>query len=96
VLQTVATEERGIDELLTALQGHRDWLRAGGPAGPRRRALAEAQILRQTAARVLAQTTARTRRREDWSDLVQAVAAGRLSAAGAAALVLGQAEVEAS
>jgi LAO/AO transport system kinase len=96
VLQSVATEERGIDELVTALQGHRDWLRAGGLAGPRRRALAEAQILRRAAARCLAQATARSRRREDWSDLVEAVAAGRLSAAGAAALVLGQAEVEAS
>jgi hypothetical protein len=50
--------------------------------------------LRRAAARLLAQATARARRREDWSDLVEAVAAGRLSAAGAAAQALGQAGVE--
>ena len=95
VLQTVATDEQGIDGLVAALQGHRDWVRTGnqeGQVGTRQWALAEARILRLAAAQALAQATARARGREDWTEVVEAVAAGRLSASRAAAEVLGQQE----
>jgi GTPase len=44
VVRTVAARNEGVDELVAALDAHRDWLDRGGERARRRRARAEAEI----------------------------------------------------
>ena len=88
IVKTVATEGDGVTDLVAALEGHRAWCEAGGGDGQRARSLAERRILHLAAARALARATDRAQQSGAWTELVEAVVAGRLSAPAAAATLL--------
>jgi LAO/AO transport system kinase len=88
IVKTVATEGDGVPDLLAALEGHRAWREAGGSNGRRARSLAERRILHLAAARALARATDRAQQSGAWTELVDAVVAGRLSAPAAAVMLL--------
>jgi LAO/AO transport system kinase len=88
IVKTVATAGDGVADLVAALDRHRAWRESGGSGDGRARALAERRILHLAAARALARATDRARESGAWTELVEAVVSGRLSAPAAAAALL--------
>jgi LAO/AO transport system kinase len=88
IVKTVATAGDGVADLVAALERHRAWRESGGSSDGRARAPAERRILHLAAARALARATDRARESGSWTELVEAVVSGRLSAPAAAATLL--------
>lgn len=91
VMKTVATEGRGVDEVLAAVEAHRSYLTAGGLLERRRRERRRAEILRVVEARARDRALERVRRSGRLDELAERVYAGELDPYSAAEEILGRA-----
>jgi LAO/AO transport system kinase len=92
VLQTVATEGRGLDEVVAALQEHRAFLASSGEGQARRRRKIEQRIRRLVEASLLEEAWSRAGLRQLLEDRARAAAEGTLTAYEAAAELLTRAQ----
>ncbi len=91
VVKTVATEGRGVDEVLAAVEAHRGHLTAGGLLERRRKERRRAEILRVVESRARDRALDRARRSGRLDELAERVYAGEMDPYSAAEEILGRA-----
>jgi LAO/AO transport system kinase len=94
IIQTVATENRGVDELWAALGRHRKHLERSGELAARRRRRTEAEVMELVERRLRAHLEARLRREGHLAETLQAALDGEIDAHTAAARIAAAIEGE--
>jgi LAO/AO transport system kinase len=87
IVETVASEGRGVDALWAALRRHRAHLERSGEGAERRRRRVEAEVLELVERRLRAQLEARLRREGHLAEILQAALDGQLDPHTAAARI---------